>query len=99
MMTVKLIKALQHAPFKNARNRMYRKALKAGENLSIFDVFEIIRNDGYYRHIGDVQLCLALAIDIYTSCSFSLPDEYRSALLKLLAGDGNDFLDLAIKEF
>lgn len=90
---------MQHPPFKNARNRMYYKAMRIGTDLSIFDVFDIVRNDRYYKHIGSMQLCLALAIDIYTSCSFALPEEYEKAVEKLNNGDGTDFLNLAMEQF
>jgi len=98
-MTAKFEQAMQHKPFKRARNRMYRSAMGKGEDLSLFDVFEIIRDDGYFKHIKSVQVCLTLAIDIYTSCSFTLPDEYATALKNLQNGDGTRFVKLAMEQF
>lgn len=91
---------MQHPPMQNARDRMYRRAIKKGEDLSFFDVQEIVKADGYYKKRQiDVQMALALNCEVYQSCGFSIPPEYEEAIEELKAGHGDKFLEMAIEAF
>lgn len=91
---------MQHPPMQHARDRMYRRALKYGEDLSFFDVQKIVKADGYYKkHQIDVQMALALNCEVYQSCGFAIPPEYEIAIEELKAGNGDKFVKIAVEAF
>lgn len=75
--------------------RLLKKAVKVGESLSIFDVLAM--RDSRVR-LNPAEL-LAIAIDVYQDCGYTIEGtEFEASLIELEKGNGSQFVSIA-KEY